>query len=224
MTDIDQTAAVGHRRVSRSLCLLAIIPVAVLTGVLSQVPVHAAAAEQSPTEAIQGTVTELFSILHEFADLPRSEARRREIERVIRHHAQYEDMAKRSLGASWVQLDHAAQREYVGLFVQLLRDALANRMTEYKSLGMRYLSERQELEFAEVKTQLEGSKVDTAVDFRLMRQEGRWLVYDVIIDGGSLVGSYRAQFASLLREVSCTQLIERLKAHALLVKWFEHTH
>jgi phospholipid transport system substrate-binding protein len=89
---------------------------------------------------------------------------------------------------------------------------------------MRYLSERQELEFAEVKTQLEGSKVDTAVDFRLMRQEGRWLVYDVILDGGSLVGSYRAQFASLLREVSCAQLMERIKAHGLLVKWFEHIH
>ena len=74
--------------------------------------------------------SELLSILNKFADPP-SEARRREIEHVIRHHAQYEDMAKRSLGASRGQLEDAAQRDYVGLFVQLLRDALANRMTEY---------------------------------------------------------------------------------------------
>ncbi len=101
MTDIDQTAGVGHGRLSRSLCILAILPVVVLTSFLSQVPTHAAAPEQSPTEAIQSTVTELLSILNEFADPRRSEARRREIEHVIRHHAQYEDMAKRSLGVSW---------------------------------------------------------------------------------------------------------------------------
>jgi phospholipid transport system substrate-binding protein len=222
MTDIDQTVGANYRRVARPLFLLAILSVVALTGFLSPLPIYAAG-DQSPTETIQGTVTDLFSILNEDADSRRSEARRREIERVIRGHAQYEHMAKRSLGVSWGELDDVAQRAYLGLFVELLRDSLANRMTQYQSTGMRYLSERQASEFAEVKTRLEGHKVDTAVDFRLMRQEGRWLVYDVIIDGASLMGSYRAQFASLLRDVSCTQLMERIKAHTLLVKGFEST-
>ena len=222
MTDIDETVSAGHRRVSPSVRLLAVFSVVVLTGVLSQMPVDAAAPEQNPTETIKGTVTELFSILHELKDPHRSEARRREIEQVIRHHAHYEDMAKRSLGASWAQMEEGARLEYVALFVELLRDALANRMTRYDGERIRYLSERRESGFAEVKTRLEGNKVDTALDFRLLRQEGRWLVYDVVIDGVSLVGSYRAQFARIIREASCGQLMEQIKKQTLLVKWFDN--
>jgi ABC-type transporter MlaC component len=79
------------------------------------------------------------------------------IEQVIRHHVHYEDMAKRSLGASWGQLSNVARREYVGLFVQLLRDALANRMVEYSGERISYLSEQRERTFAQVKTRLVGS-------------------------------------------------------------------
>lgn len=49
------------------------------------------------------------------------------------------------------------------------------------------------------------------------------VVYDLIIDGASLTGSYRAQFASLSRGVSCAQLMERIKAHTVLVEGFENT-
>jgi phospholipid transport system substrate-binding protein len=111
----------------------------------------------------------------------------------------------------------------VGLFVYLLRDALANRMTQYSGERINYLSERREAACAEVQTRLVGSKVDTAIDFRLIRIDGRWLVYDAVIDGVSLVGSYRAQFASIIRGASLAQLMEKLEDKTLLVKLFE-TH
>jgi phospholipid transport system substrate-binding protein len=119
-------------------------------------------------------------------------------------------------------MEDGARQEYVRLFVELLRDALANRMTAYDGIRIRYLAERRESGFAEVQTRLEGSKVDTALDFRLLRHEGQWLVYDVVIEGVSLVGSYRAQFASIIRHASCAQLMERIKEQTLLVKWFEN--
>ncbi|HQY59672.1 MAG: ABC transporter substrate-binding protein [Nitrospira sp.] len=177
--------------------------------------------EQGPTETVKGTVSELLYLLKELKDPSRSEARREEIEQVIRHHVDYEDMAKRSLGASWGQLSHVARREYVGLFVQLLRDALANRMVEYSGERISYLSEQRKHPFAEVKTRLVGEKVDTFIDFRLVSQDGRWLVYDAVMDGGSLVASYHAQFASIIRDASCAQLMERIKAKTLVVKLFE---
>ncbi len=93
----------------------------------------------------------MLSILKELKDPNRSEARRGEIEQVIRHRVHYEDMAKRSLRGSWVQLSHVARREYVGLFVQLLLDSIANRMVEYSGECISYLSERREAGFAEVK-------------------------------------------------------------------------
>lgn len=181
----------------------------------------AAWSEQSPTETVKGTVSELLYILKELKDPSRSEARRWEIEQVIRHHVHYEDMAKRSLGPSWGQLSDVARREYVGLFVQLLRDALANRMVEYSGERITYLSEQREQTFAQVKTRLVGDKVDTFIDFRLVSQDGRWLVYDAVMDGGSLVASYHAQFASIIRDASCAQLMERIKEKTLVVKLFE---
>lgn len=181
----------------------------------------AAWSEQGPTEAVKGTVSELLDILKELKGPSRSEARRSEIEQVIRHRVHYEDMAKRSLGTSWGQLSDGARQEYVGLFVQLLRDALANRMVEYSGERISYLSEQRERAFAQVKTRLVGDKVDTFIDFRLISQDGHWLVYDAVMDGGSLVASYHAQFASIIRDASCAQLIERIKEKTLVVKLFE---
>lgn len=179
--------------------------------------------EQGPTETVRGTVSELLSILKALKGPSRSEARRLEIEQVIRQHVHYEDMAKRSLGVSWAQLNDAGRLEYVGLFVQLLRDALANRMVEYSGERITYLSEQREQAFAQVKTRLIGDKVDTLIDFRLVNHDGRWLVYDAVMDGGSLVGSYHAQFANIIRDASCAELMERIKEKTLIVKLFEKT-
>jgi len=120
-------------------------------------------------------------------------------------------------------MNDMGRQEYVGLFVQLLRDALANRMIEYSGERITYLSERRESGFAEIKTSLVGDKVDTFIDFRLMNQKGQWLVYDAVMDGSSLVGSYHAQFASIIREASCAQLMERIKEKTLIVKLFERS-
>ena len=221
MTDIIRTAERVQRCGSRHGYWRGVISVVVVACFMSLTPTNAAWPEQGPTEAVKGTVTELLSILKELNDPSRSEARRGDIEQVIRHRVNYEEMAQRSLGASWAQLSDVARREYVGLFVQLLRDALANRMVEYSGERISYLSERRESSFAEVKTRLVGNKVDTVIDFRLISLDGRWLMYDAVMDGTSLVGSYHAQFANIIREASCAQLIARIKAKTLTVKLFE---
>jgi phospholipid transport system substrate-binding protein len=222
MTGIKETVRVG-KSASRSAWFLAIVPIVLLAGFVSLMPVDAAGSEPQPTEAIKGTVTDLFAILQEFQGPGRSQARRRAIERVIRRDVHYEDMAKRSLGVAWAQMEDGARTKYVDLFVHLLRDALANRMSQYSDERIRYLSERREAGCAEVKTRLVGSKVDTVIDFRLISQDGRWLVYDAVMDGTSLVGSYRAQFANIIRDASLALLMNRLEENTRLVKLFE-TH
>ena len=221
MTDNSRPAGAARRFWLRQVSWRGMALVAAISLLMGIVQATAAWSEQGPTEAVKGTVSELLSILKELKDPTRSEARRWEIEQVIRHHVHYEDMAKRSLGASWGQLSDVARREYVGRFVQLLRDALANRMVEYSGERISYLSEQRERTFAQVKTRLVGNKVDTFIDFRLVSQDGRWLVYDAVMDGGSLVASYHAQFASIIRDASCAQLMERIKEKTLVVKLFE---
>ena len=79
-----------------------------------------------------------------------------------------------------------------------------------------------EAHFAEVRTHLKNPKVDTRVDFRLFLHSGEWLVYDAVVDGASIVSNYRAQFTSIIRDVSYVGLVKKMKQNAVAVKLFEH--
>jgi phospholipid transport system substrate-binding protein len=133
----------------------------------------------------------------------------------------YEEMAKRALGASWTTLSEREQQEFVSLFVQLLRDTFAGRLTEHHDELVAYLGEHREDAFAEVHAQLKGRKVDTLIDFRLINRGADWRVYDVVIDGASIVSNYRSQFTSIIREVSYVGLVKKMKQKAVAVKVFE---
>ena len=86
-----------------------------------------------------------------------------------------------------------------------------------------YLIEQREGSFAEVRTNLIGPKVDTALDFRLENHSGDWLVYDVVIDGVSTVSNYRTQLGRIIRDNAYAGLVEKMKQRTLTVKWFERT-
>lgn len=184
-----------------------------------------ALAPYSPTESVKNTIIDLLAILgNEALKQPgRFEERRQQIEQVIRHRVNYEHMAQRSLGAPWSRLNDAERQEFVRLFVELIRDAVANKIDQYYDEQVFYLFERREGSFAEVRTNLIGPKVDTSLDFRLENRSGNWLVYDVVIDGASIVRNYRTQFTRIIRDNSYEGLVERMRERALAVKLFEKT-
>jgi len=175
------------------------------------------------TEAVKSTVGELIQVLDDesLKEPHRAAQRRQAIERIVVRRVSYEEMAKGALGAPWSQIDRQARREFVGLFIQLLRDTFAGRINEYTDEHVVYLGEQREDLFAEVKTRLKGQKVDTQVDFRLMLVAEDWLVYDVVIDGASIVSNYRAQFATIIRDVTYVGLVKKMKQNAVAVKFFE---
>ncbi len=184
-----------------------------------------ASAEPTPTESVKGTIADVVRILDnaELKEPGRAEERRRQIEHVVRDRVSYEEMAKRALGQPWPELTNIQRKEFVALFVQLLRDTFAGRIDEYTGEQVLYLSEQQEEQFAEVKTKLTGDKADTLLDFRLANRFGNWLVYDVVIDGASIVGNYHAQFTSIIRDLTYPGLVKRMKEKTLVVKAFETT-
>jgi len=194
--------------------------VAIVNGVI-----HVPTTEYSPTAAVKRTITDLLAILGNEAlkEPSRSEERRQQIEQVIRQRVNYERMAQHSLGAPWMRLNDTERQEFVSLFVQLLRDRFANKVDQYYDEQIFYLFERRDGNFAEVRTNLVGPKVNTALDFRLEHQSGDWLVYDVMIDYASIVKNYRTQFTQIIRDSSYAGLVEKLKRRALVVKVFEKT-
>ena len=132
-------------------------------------------------------------------------------------------MAKRALGATWAKVSYIDQREFVGLFVQLLRDSFASRITDRSDEQVVFLGELRNDAFAEVNAQVKGRKIDTPVDFRLIHRAHEWRVYDVVIDGASIVSNYRSQFTSIIRDVSYGGLVKKMKEKAIAVKTFERS-
>ncbi|HYR60451.1 MAG TPA: ABC transporter substrate-binding protein [Nitrospiraceae bacterium] len=179
--------------------------------------------ESSATEAVKGTINDLLKVLDDetLKQSDQAEERRHEIEKIIKHRVDYEEMARRALGTPWPTLSHRERHEFVDLFVQLLRDTFAGRITERSDEEVVFLGELREDAFAEVKAQMKGRKIDTPIDFRLIHRAHEWWVYDVVIDGASVVSNYRSQFTSIIRDVSYVGLVKKMKRKAIAVKVFE---
>ena len=179
----------------------------------------------TPTETVQGTVGMLMDILNDpvLQQSGMVEDRRAAIEKVLRSAVNYQDMARRTLGVTWILLSESEREHFSNLFVQVLRDAVASRMNEYSKTQILYLSEQREGNFAEVRTLFRRDKDDTAINVRLVNQSGQWLMHDAVIDGVRLVDNYRAQFGHVMKEVAYIGLLGRLEAMTLVPKAFERT-
>ena len=212
----------NHEEIGPQVPLI-IIRILALFAILVMVPGVQAATDDSPTQAVKSTITELLHILKEQNKWSRADERRVAIEQLIRRRVSYAEMAKRCLGEPWTELNDDERQEFVDLFVQVLRDALANRMVEYSNDRIIFLSEQRERDRAKVVTRLSGSKADTWVEFRLTYKSGQWFLYDAVIDGASMVSNYRAQVAAVLREMSYAGMVARMKQRTLVVKVFEET-
>jgi phospholipid transport system substrate-binding protein len=81
----------------------------------------------------------------------------------------------------------------------------------YSGEEVRFLNERLEGDYAEVRSIMIGKKTQTPLDYRLMISGGDWKAYDVLVDGVSLVGNYREQFVAILRSSSYEHLVQMLR-------------
>ena len=187
---------------------------------LAGAPGHAlsSGAGQTPTEAVERTLKDVLYILTELKDASRLAQRQWEIEQVVRRAFNYEEMAERSLGETGIESNAAERRQFVRLFVQVLRDDLSDNLREYSVGQVAYLAERNEAEGTQVMIAPAGPEIDTRIEFHVVRRSGAWLVNDVSIDGASIVAKYQAQFTRILREGSFSDLVEYLKQKAVVAR------
>jgi phospholipid transport system substrate-binding protein len=76
---------------------------------------------------------------------------------------------------------------------------------------VKFLNERLEGDYAEVKSIMVGKKTEIPLDYRLMKKDGDWKAYDVVVDGISLIQNYRGQFSKILRSSSYEHLVQTLR-------------
>jgi len=174
------------------------------------------------TAAIKNTIKQMFVILND-EDLKapgKAEERRQQLEKVIGNRIAYDEMAKRSLGPQWVQLNEEERQEFVRLYAQLLRDTYSSRFDRYTDEKVEFLQETLQGDYAEVRTRLTSSKFNLDVDYRMLQRAGDWRVYDIVVDGISLVHSYREQFTKIIRTYSYEELVSKLRQKTGEIKPF----
>jgi phospholipid transport system substrate-binding protein len=121
----------------------------------------------------------------------------------------YEEMARRTL-PNWNQLNATQRREFVTLFAELLATSYAEKLAKYSGEKVTYLGDRVDGDLAEVNTVLIRTNDRFPINYRLINKT-QWVVYDVIIEGVSLVNNYRSQFTRVIGESSYPELVRRLQ-------------
>lgn len=208
------------RSVPRGRIVKAVWPLRIVTsGVMAVIVLvggGTAVGAGAATEAVRSTINEVIRTLEdkELKKPGRSEERRRQLEKVIGNRFSYDEMAKRSLGAHWNKLTDQERREFVDLFQRLLSNSYADKIEGYSGEQVHYLAERLEGKYAEVRTKVASGKAEIPLDYRMLSNSDDWRVYDVIVDGISLVNNYRGQFTKILRESSYADLLEKLREKA----------
>jgi phospholipid transport system substrate-binding protein len=123
------------------------------------------------------------------------------------------EMARRALGRHWRARTPAERAEFTELFADLLERAYIARIEEYRGEPIRYRQGKIEGDRVTVHTMiLTKGGAEVPVDYRMHREGDRWLVYDVLIEGISLVANYRTQFNRIIQTSSWDELVERMRA------------
>jgi phospholipid transport system substrate-binding protein len=172
------------------------------------------------TEAMKSTIDEALKIIQD-KDLKqpgKAEERRRRLEQVVGDRFDYQEMSRRSLGAPWNTLSDKDKDEFVALFRTLLTNSYADKIESYSGEGVQYLNERTEKDYAEVRTKVLTGKVEIPLDYRLLNKGDNWRVYDVVVDGVSLVNNYRGQFSKILRSSNYADLVDQLRKKSDKIK------
>ncbi|MCP3676193.1 MAG: ABC transporter substrate-binding protein [Deltaproteobacteria bacterium] len=169
-----------------------------------------------PTDQLKATIDEVVTILRdpslegaEMADQRRARLRKKMKERFT-----FAEMAKRSLGKHWREMNSDEREEFTTIFARLIENSYIGKIEGYTDEKVLYEKEMLRKRTAIVKTKIITKQgTDIPLDYRLInRKGGEWMVYDVVIEGVSLVRNYRTQFSKALRSSSYEDLVEKLKS------------
>jgi phospholipid transport system substrate-binding protein len=171
------------------------------------------------TDQLKGDLTRVFRVIAETGGAPREgepaiemEARRSAIRSAADPVFDWREMARHALARHWQARSEAERVEFVQLFGDLIRLLYITQLERYSGELIRYVAERVEGDLGVVSTRFvpkQGQEIP--IDYRLLSRGGRWRVYDVVVEGVSLVGSYRSQFDKVIRNSSYPELVQRLR-------------
>lgn len=167
-----------------------------------------------PLETVKGHVTRVLEVLRDPAlqGESRRNFKKEKIRSISEEMFDFTELSRRSLGKNWNNFGPDQQKEFIKLYKSLLKDVYADKITSYTDEKVIFgkeitLSEKT----VEVETTIVTKTSEVPINYRVIEKEGQWKVYDVVIEGVSLVSNYRAQFREILANKTPEALLETLR-------------
>ena len=190
--------------------------------VLMSMTVNAWATADSPIETIRMTIQQARAVLEDpnYQGQDHKQQRLAKVKEIVLPQFDSQEVAKRTLSTHWKGLTDQQRQEFVQLFIALVEKTYSHNLDRYNN-GVQFFFDHERIEdqFSEVDTRvLDPVQNRTfSIGYRLHNVNGKWLVYDVVIENVSMVQNYRNQFNRILTKSSYEELIKALqnKIHEL---------
>jgi phospholipid transport system substrate-binding protein len=170
-----------------------------------------------PTDLVRQTTDQVLKILEDPSlQGPDKQAERQDRLRQVAGQAfDWTEMARRALATHWRERTPEQQQEFVRLFRDLVERTYLNRLetATQEKLDIQYVGEQVEGSRTVVKTNvLTKRNQQVPIEYRLQKVDGRWRIYDVLVEGISLVNNYRSQFNQIISSSSYDELVRKMKS------------
>ena len=190
-----------------------VVPMMALIALLA-VPVAPAAVAGPPTDQLRTQIDRVVKLLEDqgLKRDGREVERRKAVRKIAEDIFDFSETARRALARHWQARTPAEREEFTGLFADLLERSYLSKIELFNGEKITYAGDAVEGDQATVRTKIitrQGSEIP--VDYRLLQKSDKWLVYDVVIEGVSLIANYRTQFNKIIQTSSYQDLVKKMK-------------
>jgi phospholipid transport system substrate-binding protein len=177
-------------------------------GTMLAFPVHGSA-ETSPMQTVHESVDTILTLLRD--NTLEKEDRRARIRANVKARFDFEAMSQRTLATNWKKATEQERQQFIDLFSQLIENTYIGKIEAYTNEKVEYPGEKVKGNKAIVETLIIAASADIPVDYRLYKKDDAWLVYDVIIEGVSLVSNYRSSYQEIVMKEGFGGLLAKMQ-------------
>lgn len=167
------------------------------------------AADATAQNAVATSVDAILGILKD--DALDKTAKREKMRSVISERFDFRAMSQRTLATNWKKLSDDQKQRFTGLFSQLIENSYVGKLEAYTDESVKYPGEKVNGKKATVDTLIITSSAEIPVNYKLYSKAGDWLVYDVIIEGVSLISNYRSSYQEIYKKEGFDGLVARME-------------
>ena len=178
---------------------------AIVSALLTITPTHASASVEAATAYVDKIATKTMGILNG------SGSKSKKLESVIKKHVDIDWIGKFVMGKHWRTADKKQRQQYLKNYKRFILSSYAKRFTEYRGDGYKMLKSRKDSNNKyTVKMSIDVDGTPTMVDYKLKKKGSGYKIYDLNVEGVSLITTQRSEFNSVIQSKGVDYLIEQL--------------